>query len=280
MCVRSKGGGLVEITSEGAAPELGSSDNSAFLTGRPSPLRDPLPARQSNGTANSHDMAPDAIYFYSQDDAHTGYLSQWFQCLFTDDEGTTYISAEQYMMAAKARTHNEMGTHHAIMMAPDQATIKRLGRAMPNYNEDLWSQIRPAVLLAGNTLKFGQNPRLSSKLLLTSLSYLAEASATDAICGIGISVKDAYLGSEHQGQNLLGKALMEVRAKLLPHSNQQKKRPGQQPFDPTAPKRQCWVQCTHGAVRVAGSQCQPEGYSMRWRDAASLAVWLEQKAGT
>ena len=97
------------------------------------------------------------------------------------------------MMAAKARTHNEMGTHHSIMMAPDQATIKRLGRSMPNYNEDLWSQIRPAVLLAGNTLKFGQNSNLSSKLLLTSLSHLAEASATDAICGIGISVKDAYI---------------------------------------------------------------------------------------
>ena len=78
------GEGLVEITNEGATPELGSSDSSAVLTGRPSPLRDPLPARQSIGTANSHGLAPDAIYFYDQDDAHTGYLSQWFQCLFTD----------------------------------------------------------------------------------------------------------------------------------------------------------------------------------------------------
>ena len=108
-----------------------------------------------------------------------------------------------------------MGTHHAIIMVPDQATIKRLGRAMPDYNEGLWSQIRPAVLRAGNTLKFNQNPGLSSKLMLTSLSYLAEESATDAISGIGISVKDAYLGPEHQGQNLLGVALMEVRSSLL-----------------------------------------------------------------
>ena len=59
---------------------------------------------------------------------------------------------------------------------------------------------------------------------------------------------------------------MEVRSNLLLHTNQQKKRPRQQSFDPTAPKRRCWVQCTHGAVRVAGSQAsqqQPEGYGMQ-----------------
>ena len=86
MCVRSEGRGPVEVTSEGAAPELGSSDSSAVLTGRPSPLRDPLTARQSNGTANSHDMASDAIYFYSQDESSihllrhldTNYLKAFF----------------------------------------------------------------------------------------------------------------------------------------------------------------------------------------------------------
>ena len=102
--MRSIGGrGPVEITSEGAAPELESSDIHAVLTGRPSPLKVPLPASQSNDTADSHAKEPDAIYFYNQDDDQTGYLSQWSQCLFTDDEGTTYISAEQYMMAAKSK---------------------------------------------------------------------------------------------------------------------------------------------------------------------------------
>ena len=109
---------------------------------------------------------------------------------------------------------------------------------MPNYNEDLWSQVRHVVLLAGNTLKFGQNSNLSSRLLLTSLSHLAEASAYDAICGIGISVKDAYRGAKHQGQNLLGIAPMEVRSNLLLHTNQQKKGPRQQSLDSTASKRQ------------------------------------------
>ena len=150
----------------------------------------------------THIAASDAVYFYDQEDVHTGYLSQWFQCLFTDDAGVSYISAEQYMMAAKARTHNEMGTYHSIMMASDQAAIKRLGKSMPNYNEEVWSQIRPSVLLAGNTLKFGQNSELSSKLIHTSTSRLAEASASDTICGIGISVADAYNGAKHRGQNL------------------------------------------------------------------------------
>jgi predicted NAD-dependent protein-ADP-ribosyltransferase YbiA (DUF1768 family) len=95
------------------------------LTDRPSPL------------GGTYSLVSDAVYFYDHDDVHTGHLSQWFQCLFTDDEGTSYISAEQYMMAAKARTRNEMGTHHSIMMAADQATIKRIGRSMPNYNEEV-----------------------------------------------------------------------------------------------------------------------------------------------
>ena len=245
-----EGEGLVKITSEGATPELGSSDNSAVLTGRPSPLR------------GTHIVAPDAVYFYDQEDVHTGYLSQWFQCLFTDDAGVSYISAEQYMMAAKARTHNEMGTYHSIMMASDQATIKRLGRSMPNYNEEVWSQIRPSVLLAGNTLKFGQNSELSSRLIHTSTSHLAEASASDTICGIGISVADAYNGDKHRGQNLLGIALMKVRSNLLQHSSSRLKRQSNCSLDPPPSKKQSWVQCDHGAVRVAGSQQQPDGYDM------------------
>ena len=84
------------------------------------------------------------------------------------------------------------------MMAAVQATIKSLGRSMPNYNEEVWSKIRPAVLLASNTLKFGQSSALSSKLLRTSSSHLAEASVTDTICGIDISVADAYGGAEHR----------------------------------------------------------------------------------
>ena len=103
------------------------------------------------------------------------------------------------MTAATARACNEMGTHHSIMMAADQATIKSVAMSMSNYNEEVLSQIRPAVLLAGNTLKFGQNSALSSTLLLTSSSHLAEASATDTVCGIGISIADAYGGAKHRG---------------------------------------------------------------------------------
>ena len=101
------------------------------------------------------------------------------------------------------------------MLASTQAEIKQLGRTMPNYNEQMWSSIRPAVLKAGNKLKFGQNPKLMTKLLATRHAYIAEASARDAICGIGISVTDAQRGMPHKGENLLGKALMQVRTELL-----------------------------------------------------------------
>ena len=155
------------------------------------------------------------VYFYSENDTTTGYLSQWYLCIIRDDDGVVYISAEQYMMAAKAKVHKEKSNHESIMIASTHSEIKRLGRMMPNYNEQLWTSIRPSVLRTGNKLKFGQNPRLMTKLLATGNAYIAEASAQDAICGIGISVTDAQRGMPHKGENLLGKALMQVRTELL-----------------------------------------------------------------
>ena len=58
-----EGDGLVKITSEGQSPELGSSDISAVLIDRPSPLR------------GVYSLVSDAVYFYDHDDVHTGYLS-------------------------------------------------------------------------------------------------------------------------------------------------------------------------------------------------------------
>ena len=174
-----------------------------------------------NNTKSAKDLmdwvqhTDEPVYFYSETDTSTGYLSQWYLCIIKDDDNMTYISAEQYMMAAKAKVHKEMSTHESIMMASSQAEIKQLGRMMPNYDEQMWSSIRPAVLRAGNKLKFGQNPQLMTKLLATGQAYIAEASAQDAICGIGISVTDAQGGMPHKGDNLLGKALMQVRTELL-----------------------------------------------------------------
>ena len=64
--------------------------------------------------------------------------------------------------------------------------------------------------------KFSQNPKLLKLLLDTNDSILVEASPKDKIWGIGIGVDHVdFLNSDKwPGENLLGKALMEVRDKL------------------------------------------------------------------
>jgi hypothetical protein len=39
--------------------------------------------------------SPATVYFWRETHPTTGYLSQWYDCPFTDDEGKTYKSAEQ-----------------------------------------------------------------------------------------------------------------------------------------------------------------------------------------
>jgi len=71
-------------------------------------------------------------------------------------------------------------------------------------------------VVRANQAKFSQNPALASYLLNTGDRVLVEASPVDAIWGIGLAADDvrATDPARWQGLNLLGFALMQVRARL------------------------------------------------------------------
>ena len=143
------------------------------------------------------------------------FLSQWYSCMFTV-EGVEYNCMEQYMMAKKALVFHDIIAYHQIMAAADPQKIKELGRNIRPFYNDVWIACREEIVYNGNLAKFRQNPVLLEKLLETGSSVLAEASPFDRIWGIGLSASDpaARDSSRWRGQNLLGKALMEVRATL------------------------------------------------------------------
>lgn len=149
----------------------------------------------------------DPYYFYA------GYCSQWYPSKFVF-KGVTYTSAEQWMMAMKALCMNDDVSYKKIMNSSDPQYIKQLGRKVENYDDKKWSEQRYDVVVFGNYLKFNQNNKLREWLISTKDQLIVEASPTDKIWGIGLSVKDARAGKEWQGDNLLGKAIMEVREKL------------------------------------------------------------------
>ena len=139
-------------------------------------------------------------------------LCQWWQCEFTDGD-LQYVSAEQFMMAAKARCFHDEFMLHKILAEKNPAVIKKLGRQVRNFSPVLWDEKKRAVVIEGNFLKFSQNLALRDFLLATGDTILVEASPYDCIWGIGLRKDDpdSRAPEKWHGENLLGFALMEVR---------------------------------------------------------------------
>lgn len=61
------------------------------------------------------------------------------------------------MMAEKARLMGDMATRDLIIAATSPREIKALGRAVKNFDTDVWERERFDVVTRGNRFKFQQN---------------------------------------------------------------------------------------------------------------------------
>jgi ribA/ribD-fused uncharacterized protein len=142
-------------------------------------------------------------------------LSQWYPAPFVVD-GTTYPTAEHFMMAGKARLFGDESTAAEILGTHEPAAAKKLGRKVAGFDEATWAMRRFDIVVAGNVAKFSQTPSLLELLLGTGTRVLVEASPTDTIWGIGLAA-DQPLAKDPlswRGLNLLGFALMVARSRL------------------------------------------------------------------
>jgi ribA/ribD-fused uncharacterized protein len=142
-------------------------------------------------------------------------FSQWWPCAF-EVGGRRYASAEQLMMAEKARLFGDDEARARILATGDPAEAKRLGRAVRGFDEAAWERARFDLVTDANVAKFGQDPRLRAHLLGTGEAILVEASPTDAVWGIGLAASDPRARDPRAwpGLNLLGFALARARAAL------------------------------------------------------------------
>lgn len=142
------------------------------------------------------------------------WFSQWFAAPF-DHEGARYPTAEHWMMAGKARLFGDAQALEAILQAKTPGHAKRLGRRVRGFEEAAWAEHRFELVTQGNVLKFAA-PERRGVLLGTQERVLVEAAPNDGIWGVALDAQQAHrVGpSGWKGQNLLGYALMEARARL------------------------------------------------------------------
>ncbi len=101
-------------------------------------------------------------------------------------------------------------------MAPDPKSAKAIGREVRGFDDKVWKANARRLVTEGNVHKFSQNEELRKFLLSTGTAVLVEAAPRDQIWGIGLGADNpkAQAPRQWRGQNLLGFALMDVRAKL------------------------------------------------------------------
>ena len=120
-------------------------------------------------------------------------------------------------MAEKARLFGDDEVREKIATAVGPGKAKALGRQVHGFREEVWVEHRFGIVVTGNHAKFSQNEELRSYLVTTGTKVLVEASPGDRIWGIGMG-KDNERATDPmrwRGLNLLGFALMEVRAHLF-----------------------------------------------------------------
>ena len=145
-----------------------------------------------------------------------GPFSQWHKSPFMLD-GTLYNTAEQYMMAEKARLFGDNNTLTLILQAQHPREQKALGRRVRNFDESSWNAVAKAIVFKGNRAKFTAHRDLLTELLATEGTALVEASPLDTIWGIGLAADnpDALDRTMWRGTNWLGEVLTDLRETLL-----------------------------------------------------------------
>lgn len=155
------------------------------------------------------------ICFYHEY-AEYGCFSNWYQAAF-EYAGKTFTSIEQYMMYHKVLMFREYDLADKIMESNDPMEIKKLGRTkISSFDAKLWDNVSYAIVKRGIRAKFMQNLDLLNILLSTGNKVLSEASEKDKKWGIGVAVDNPrrYNMKEWDGNNYLGRILMEVRDEL------------------------------------------------------------------
>lgn len=144
-----------------------------------------------------------------------GTFSQWHRTPFVLD-GRMFVTAEQWMMFAKAQLFEDSIRAGQICETDDPAVQKRLGSLVVPFDQAVWDRHKIAIVYRGNSAKFSQNHGAGRQLRATGDAMLVEANVRDWIWGVGLGMDDPAVGDPDQwrGTNYLGRILTLIRSEL------------------------------------------------------------------
>lgn len=147
-----------------------------------------------------------SIYF-NHINQNDGYLNNSYLSPFTV-EGKNFINSEHYFVWKKV-IQFKPEFEELILSTKDLKIIKEINSKIKNkINLNESYKIMKEALFH----KFSQNPKLLNNLMLTGNSGIVYANPKDKTWGIGITAVEALMDKPLKGENLLGKALIEIRS--------------------------------------------------------------------
>src|SRR5436190_21340625 len=111
-------------------------------------------------------IQPEYLFFWGHKQKVAGVtdrscFSQWWPAAFTVD-GITFPTAEHWMMAKKALLFDDKEQYQNIISTDSPAKAKRFGRAVKNFDGELWSSKAFEFVVQGNLHKFSQHEILKN----------------------------------------------------------------------------------------------------------------------
>ncbi|KLO09494.1 DUF1768-domain-containing protein [Schizopora paradoxa] len=166
------------------------------------PTQPPYP-QSSRYKGTYPDSRRDCIYFYNKDEPHYGFTN--FSPHPVVHEGKVYHTSEHLFQSFKFHPDRPLIAEHIRLCSDSPRTAFSEAQALKHLVRQDWASVKIDLMETAIWLKFSQNADLRDELLATGEAELFEDSSVDSFWGGG---------SDRQGRNELGKALMRVRTRF------------------------------------------------------------------
>ena len=103
------------------------------------------------------------IVCFHNPEEENGYLSNWYSSQFIIND-IIFSSMEQFMMYKKAICFGDKVIAGQILKTNNVTEIKKIGRLVAGYCDNVWAGIRQIIVYEGIIEKFSQNRSLGNRL--------------------------------------------------------------------------------------------------------------------